>query len=133
MIAAVQHEGRLTDRPQHSVILLAAGACPEQIEASHRLAVLDRDVAEVILVCSDDAANVAIAQQLGLIVLESGDDSNDLGKLRRLGVSKATGDVIRFVTVCPPDRAAPEVARLGWADRLRAARVPGPSVGGRAS
>ena len=87
----------------------------------------------MILICSDDAANVAIAQQLGLIVLLSGDDSNDFGKLRRLGVSKATGDVIRFVAVCGPDRVASEVAGAGWADRLRAARVPGPGVSGQAS
>jgi hypothetical protein len=127
-IRGTPHEGRLTEGPTFTAVLLACGAFPDAILAAHHRHKSRNPRIETVLVCCNDATNVAAAQQIGAVLVISPEDKPEVATMRRLGAAQASGDVIYFEIIDRPNNIPVEQA-AEWPARLRAAGVPAPSQG----
>ncbi|MFN0178736.1 MAG: hypothetical protein ACKVZ0_08015 [Gemmatimonadales bacterium] len=127
-IRGTPHEGRLTEGPTFTAVLLAWGAHPDAILATHHRLKSRHQRMETVLVCCNDATTVATAHQIGAVLVIGPEDKPDLAAMRRLGAAQASGDVIHFEIIDRPVDGAVELP-ADWPARLRAAGVPVPSQG----
>jgi hypothetical protein len=125
-IRGTPHEGRLTQGPTFTAVLLACGAYPDAILAAHHRHKSRNPRIETVLVCCNDATNVAAAQQIGAVLVISPEDKPDVATMRRLGAAQASGDVIHFEIIDRPNNVPGEQTG-DWPARLRAAGVADPS------
>lgn len=126
-VGSFPRHDRVVQNPRHSAVFVVLGRCPEEILAAYQGVTNLFDVTEVALVCSDDAAHVAMAQQIGATLLPWSGDSQDFGSMRRLGLAAVTGDVIHLRTVSAGRNRPEPDPSTDWSARLEAARAVSPS------